>query len=88
MENFCFRFIELNILRRVKKNKSLEKLPHLLDQVQLTVKGSSNIVVVAIVNNQKSRLILNNMEVLHWRVSDPFAQSQDWLISTHSYMIK
>ena len=25
-------------------------------------------VVVAIVNNQKSRLILVNMEVLHWRV--------------------
>ena len=26
------------------------------------------VVVVAIVNNQKSRLILVNMEVLHWRV--------------------
>ena len=26
------------------------------------------IVVVAIVNNQKSRLIMVNMEVLHWRV--------------------
>ena len=52
---------------------NIYKFDKLKDYHQITV---IVVVVVAIINNQKSRLILVNMEVLHWRVWDPFAHSQ------------